>query len=70
MVWGFISGNCLILTMVTFQAASKNVSDSISGWIFGVFAFTQFVSSPLAGHLVRIQETQLLILNLDFGPVF
>ena len=44
--------NCILKTTYIFQAATKNVSDAISGWIFGAFAFTQFLISPVFGRLV------------------
>ena len=43
---------CILKTTYIFQAATKNVSDAISGWIFGAFAFTQFLISPVFGRLV------------------
>ena len=39
--------------IVCLQAAKKGVSDTTSGFIFGVFALVQFITSPIFGKLVR-----------------
>jgi uncharacterized membrane protein (DUF485 family) len=36
------------------KASSVGVSDTVSGWIFGVFALVQFLTSPIFGKLVRV----------------
>jgi len=38
--------------IVCLQAAKKGVSDTTSGFIFGVFALVQFITSPIFGKLV------------------
>ena len=40
------------LYIFLFQASSKGVSSTITGWIFGIFALVQFVTSPIFGKFV------------------
>lgn len=36
------------------EALSKGVSDTVSGWIFGISPFVQFIMSPVIGKLIPI----------------
>lgn len=42
----------LSLSYDFFQALNKGVSDTLSGWIFGISPFVIFLISPFIGKLV------------------
>ena len=52
--------------IVCLQAAKKGVSDTTSGFIFGVFALVQFITSPIFGKLVR----RLLVIHYKTMLIF
>ncbi|CAC5370097.1 unnamed protein product [Mytilus coruscus] len=61
----FLSYLCLSLIAPFFpsEAASKNVSDSVSGWIFGIFALTQFLISPVSGKLLPLMGLKFMYIG-------
>ena len=38
--------------LFSLQADAKGLSKTISGWVFGSFALTQFIFSPIFGKMV------------------
>lgn len=61
----FLSYLCLSLLAPFFpqEAADKGVNDTISGWIFGVFALSQVVFSPLFGKLLPFVGIKFMFLS-------
>ncbi|XP_063418170.1 MFS-type transporter SLC18B1-like [Mytilus trossulus] len=61
----FLSYLCLSLIAPFFpsEAATKNVSDSVSGWIFGIFALTQFLISPVSGKLLPLMGLKFMYIG-------
>ncbi|XP_052085589.1 MFS-type transporter SLC18B1-like isoform X2 [Mytilus californianus] len=61
----FLSYLCLSLIAPFFpsEAASKNVSNSVSGWIFGIFALTQFLISPVSGKLLPLMGLKFMYIG-------
>ena len=45
-----VSTLCISIT----KAEEKHMSQSVSGWVFGIFALVQFLFAPIAGKLVSI----------------
>ncbi|KAL4218345.1 hypothetical protein ACF0H5_023082 [Mactra antiquata] len=45
------------------EAEHKNVNNTISGWIFGVFALVQFLTSPFFGRLLPIVGSKFMYLS-------
>ena len=41
-------------SILYMQASEKDVNETISGWVFGVFALVQFLTSPIFGRLVSM----------------
>ncbi|KAK2184640.1 hypothetical protein NP493_259g01027 [Ridgeia piscesae] len=48
------------------EAAKKGVSDTTSGFIFGVFALVQFITSPIFGKLMPVVGARFLLLAGQF----
>lgn len=70
---------CLALTELTSQmclsvmapffpseASKKGVSNTLSGWIFAIFALVQFAVSPLFGRIIPYFGSRLLIVTGQF----
>lgn len=64
----FTSQMCLSIMAPFFpqEANNKGVSNFVSGWIFGVFALTQFISSPIFGKLIPVLGSRFLIASGQF----
>lgn len=64
----FTSQMCLSIMAPFFpqEADDKGVNNSISGWIFGVFALTQFITSPIFGKLIPVLGSRFLITSGQF----
>ncbi|KAL3889785.1 hypothetical protein ACJMK2_002113 [Sinanodonta woodiana] len=45
------------------EAKSKNVSDTVSGWVFGIFALIQFLFSPVIGKLMPKLGSRFVFLS-------
>ncbi|KAK3578255.1 hypothetical protein CHS0354_011578 [Potamilus streckersoni] len=45
------------------EAKSKNISDTVSGWVFGVFALIQFLFSPVIGKLMPKLGSRFVFLS-------
>ena len=50
--------------MYISQARHKGISDALSGWVFGIFALVQCLTSPIFGKLVSIIDNFLFQLQL------
>ncbi|XP_062591163.1 MFS-type transporter SLC18B1-like [Saccostrea cucullata] len=61
----FLSYLCLSLLAPFFpqEASSKGVNDTISGWIFGVFALSQVVFSPFFGKMLPYVGIKFMFLS-------
>ena len=47
------------------QAADRGVSGTVAGWVFGCFALTQFIFSPIFGYFVsKYVENRSPVFNL------
>ncbi|XP_064597183.1 MFS-type transporter SLC18B1-like [Liolophura sinensis] len=64
----FLTSCCLSLLAPFFpqEAHNKNISDSISGWIFGVYSLTQFVFAPICGKLLPTIGGRFMYLSGGF----